>query len=164
MIVNVGALEKGCEKRISLTQDVCVSVKNRDEKVFSVKFDGSVFNAGGKYTVKGNVSTIAQLVCDRCLSEFEREINFDIDEVFVRNESSDNVEAYLFSGSEIDLNDAVVSGILLNLPMKSLCRENCKGLCFKCGCNLNVSECGCDRGYVNPYFEDIKSFFDDKEV
>ncbi|MCD7905534.1 MAG: DUF177 domain-containing protein [Clostridiales bacterium] len=56
----------------------------------------------------------------------------------------------------MDLEPLVYAELLLNFPMKNLCREDCKGLCIKCGHNLNEGDCGCDRFIGNPEFEKLK--------
>ena len=59
----------------------------------------------------------------------------------------------------------VYNEILMRFPMKTLCREDCKGLCLKCGKNLNEGECGCDRASLDPRMSAIRDIFNNfKEV
>jgi len=80
------------------------------------------------------------------------------------NEINSEKEFWDFSDKTIDLKPAVVADILLNMPMRAVCSDDCKGLCPKCGHNLNEGECGCDREYRNPQFEKLMTLFNDKEV
>jgi uncharacterized protein len=60
-------------------------------------------------------------------------------------------------GGEIDLDEAVREQIYFSLPMKSLCREDCSGLCTFCGANLNKEECKCRRDMGHPGFSELKN-------
>ncbi|MEI3507380.1 MAG: DUF177 domain-containing protein [Anaerotignum faecicola] len=77
----------------------------------------------------------------------------------------ENEETETFTGDQIDLADFVKRGIIGELPMKVLCREDCKGLCPVCGKDLNEGDCGCDRTIRDPRFESLRALFsDDEEV
>jgi len=63
-----------------------------------------------------------------------------------------------FEGDEIDLSDTIYEGIVLAYPMKSLCHEDCRGLCPSCGTNLNKKQCSCEKGKGDPRFRALRSF------
>ena len=74
-------------------------------------------------------------------------------------------EAETFAGEEIDITSSIKRNLLLNLPMKVVCKEDCKGLCSICGSNLNHGDCGCDKTHIDPRFESLRSLFKlDEEV
>ena len=74
-------------------------------------------------------------------------------------------EIETFSGDSIDLTSSVIRNILAVLPMKVVCRDDCKGLCPVCGQNLNIKDCGCDTTYIDPRFESLRSLLKfDEEV
>lgn len=81
--------------------------------------------------------------CDRCLKEFEREYSFDFQHLLVRRLAGDSDDYIVCENDELDLNELAVSDLLLQLSSKILCDNNCKGLCFKCGADLNASDCSC---------------------
>ena len=82
--------------------------------------------------------------CDKCLLQFERDYSFDFGHILVRSLSNEDNDDYIVTeGDELALDELVVSDILLQLPMKMLCREDCKGLCMHCGTDLNVGSCDC---------------------
>lgn len=163
MVIDIGKLEKGSHMNVEFCEKIQLPKAYLSKANPLIKAQLDISNVNGRYIVKGIVNTVLSLTCDKCLEAFEKNISYDINEVYERNEKTDE-EIYLFEGSKVDLSDMLISNTVLNIPMKAVCKEDCKGLCYKCGQNLNVSECGCDRAYVNPYFEDINILFDDKEV
>ncbi len=80
------------------------------------------------------------IICDKCLCNFSKNFNFS---------SSFNLLDYIkeddsiFEMDKLDLDEIVRSYIILELPSRFVCSENCKGLCHTCGCNLNIDNCGC---------------------
>lgn len=103
-------------------------------------------NVEGTIVVKGKVASAVRLKCDRCLEEFVWEFELPYEEVFSRQEAGPNPTG---AAEAIDLEDSVISTILLDLPMKRLCREECAGLCSICGANLNRERCGCQARDVD---------------
>jgi uncharacterized protein len=106
------------------------------------------------YRVQGNVTVPVQLNCSRCLSGFDYLISSDF-VIFFREgsvafEDEDEVElgeldlvSSVFSGNEIDLMPEISEQIILDIPIKPLCSETCKGLCPSCGSDLNKTTCNC---------------------
>jgi len=119
-----------------------------------------------KFMVRGKVEGTLLLRCDRCLNEFPRKAEIDFMSFFSLpagqtpesevelNEEDLDVE--FRAEEEIDVLDIVREQILLDLPMKRVCREGCKGLCVKCGSDLNEGPCGCEREVGHPAFEKLK--------
>ena len=112
----------------------------------------------GAVTVRAGVvqlSARAQLVyhgqCDRCLIPFDRPYDIPLEHTLVASlENEENDDYILLDNYQLDLTDLVTTDILLELPYKSLCREDCRGLCPMCGTNLNEGLCGCNRKSVDP--------------
>lgn len=107
-------------------------------------------------TVKGKIENRASIVtlnlevdvkmlhnCDRCLIQFEREYCYKFRHIVVRTLNNESDEYVVTNGNKLDLNELVMSDLILSIPTKKLCDENCKGLCPKCGTDLNKSECSC---------------------
>ena len=89
--------------------------------------------------------------CDRCLGAFERAYDVPLEHILVATlEDEENDEYILLDQYQLDLADLVLADILLELPYKSLCREDCRGLCPMCGKNLNEGLCGCTHKSVDP--------------
>ncbi len=102
----------------------------------------------------------SRLVCDRCNEEFERELKnkFSVlylyDSTRVTDEDTDVI--YISSSEDkLELTDIVKDYAYLSIPMKKLCRDDCKGLCPRCGTNLNISDCNCENEITNPVWEKL---------
>lgn len=108
-----------------------------------VEVKGRIYNKADVVYLDYSVDLTLLNTCDRCLREFERSYNFDFSHIVVPSVSSDNDDYIVAESESIELNDIAVTDMLLQLPTKILCREDCKGLCMVCGCDLNESECNC---------------------
>jgi uncharacterized protein len=117
--------------------------------------------------VQGRIRTALSLQCARCLKEFILPIEADFAECFVLQQYAppdedkellrDDMDVSFLPEGGIELKDIVEEQIWLNIPMKPLCHDGCKGLCSTCGTDLNCGECGCDRWHGDPRFAVLKS-------
>lgn len=99
-----------------------------------------------------------QLHCDRCLKQFERKFHYCFSHTLVRELSTENddMDDYIVvEDNRLDVDELVLSDILLSLPTKILCDEDCKGLCPSCGKDLNISSCECKKKQVDPRLEKL---------
>ena len=113
-----------------------------------VAVSGEFYNRAGIVTLKYTVSCTLDVVCDRCLTELKRDYSYDFSHTVVPSLQSegDIYDTYLVAQHDsIDTNETAISDLLLMLPTKMLCREDCKGLCDICGCNLNERTCNCRK-------------------
>ena len=113
-----------------------------------VSVQGEFSNRAGIVTLKYTVSCTLDAVCDRCLAELRRDYAYDFSHTVVPSLQSegDIYDTYLVAQHDsIDMNETAISDLLLMLPTKMLCREDCKGLCDICGCNLNETTCDCRK-------------------
>lgn len=115
------------------------------EFITPISLNGQVMNRAGVVSLDYTVSFTIRHLCDRCLNEFDREYVFDLSHVLVKNVYSedDEYEYVVCPNSTLDLNELAISDLLLQLPTKVLCKEDCKGLCLYCGKDLNDGDCGC---------------------
>lgn len=107
--------------------------------------------------------TIA-MFCDRCLADVDKTFQIEILREFdlektdeERREELDEI-AYL-EGNALDVDSMVCEEVLVELPMKVLCKDDCKGICRKCGANLNDGACGCDTAELDPRMAKILDIF-----
>lgn len=127
-----------------------------------VAVSGTVRNTAGVLVMKGAMNTTIHGVCDRCASDFDREIQFPVDVVLVTelsNEEDEDEGVFPLVGDSADLDDIVRTVFVLNLDSKLLCSEDCKGLCPQCGKNLNQGPCGC-RKEPDPRFAALKQLLE----
>ena len=85
-------------------------------------------------------------LCDRCLTPVERDLSMNFEHILVHELAGEDEEEFIVCGDyTLNLDELVTMDILLELPTRILCREDCKGLCPKCGTNLNESTCSCSQ-------------------
>lgn len=163
MLINVNSLAPKDSMPVNLENER-IDLPHDADAYALVSLNGSVTNAGdGSYVLEGEVKAVLSLNCDLCLEPFTTNISFTVSEAFGNDKDSEK-EFWDFSDKTIDLKPVLLADILLNMPMRAVCSDDCKGLCPKCGHNLNKGDCGCDRGYRNPQFEKLMTLFNDKEV
>ncbi len=109
-----------------------------------VVINGSLKSKMGLVSLDYSVLFKMKLNCDRCLTEFEREYFYKFNHFLVRSTSHDSDEYIQCPDNTLDLNELAISDLLLQLPSKILCNEDCKGLCYICGTNKNISDCNCN--------------------
>lgn len=123
-----------------------------------------IANRENKYLVlQGAVDLVVDIPCGRCLETVPTPIRFDIDrELRMENGSVSDEEMevtdYLI-GFDLDIDKLVYAEILVNWPMRVLCKEDCKGICRICGMNLNEGACNCQRTELDPRMAAIQDVF-----
>ena len=123
---------------------------------------GTVRNTAGVLMMEGDLTTTIHALCDRCASPFDREIHFPIDVVLVTelaDEENEDEWVFPLEADAADLDDIVRTVFVLNLDSKLLCREDCRGLCQRCGKNLNDGPCNC-RKELDPRFAALKQLLE----
>jgi uncharacterized protein len=135
-------------------------------------------NTGRHIVARGHFSTTVELECSRCLRMHSIVIDLPIEEELpIAGHTLEMLEAAqeeeipederepLFVDSIFDLTELLRQSILLALPMRPLCSEECKGLCPHCGANLNEGPCGCPTDLdANPFAALAKLFEDEESV
>ena len=127
-----------------------------------VEVTGSVRNSADVLSLEMTARTTLDAVCDRCGKEFSREKAVPLDCLLADElEDEENDEIVLLEGSEVDLDELVTTAFVLAMDTKNLCSEDCKGLCAKCGADLNLGPCGC-RPEVDPRLAALAQLLDDE--
>lgn len=121
-----------------------------------------------KALVECSVKLTLAFKCDRCLDEVDNtfDLSFSCEAVSPDYEGEDvDSDAPYMEGYHLNVDELINNEILLNWPVKILCREDCKGICPVCGSNLNKGECGCDAFVPDPRMAAIGDIFNaNKEV
>ena len=123
---------------------------------------GTVRNTAGVLVMTGSVHTTIHGVCDRCASEFSAYVEFPIDVVLVTelsNEENEDEWVFPLEGDSADLEDIVRTVFVLNMDSKLLCEPDCKGLCYRCGKNLNEGPCNCQKE-LDPRFAALRQLLE----
>src|SRR4030042_296006 len=121
---------------------------------------------GAELIIKGNVIADVKFQCSRCLKDFRSALSVPVDVTYhpveeLKGEDKheikfEELDMDFYSGEELDLLGLLTEQIVLNLPMKPLCTDLCKGICLKCGADLNAGNCGCNAKNIDPRFEALK--------
>ena len=117
--------------------------------------------------VEGKVIAKVEMECSRCLSPVESTLEIPFKVSYITEEHctdekdselhGEELEISIYDGEKIDVSDLAREQILLNLPAQIFCSENCKGLCPKCGANLNQKTCDCETKEIDPRWANLKN-------
>ena len=131
-----------------------------------------VTSMGSRYLLEADVECEFHGKCGRCLEDCVSEVSIYIEVIFQRGENvnvdhQDQGESdFVLLSSEdeycYDIFPRVKESVMLGIPMRILCSEDCKGLCPVCGANLNVEECGCEREKIDTRWAPLKGLLNDK--
>ena len=140
--------------------DLCYGVSYPvSEPVLAV---GTVRNTAGVLVMKGLITTSIHGICDRCATDFDRDMEMPIDAVLVTelaNEENEDEWVFPLEADTADLEDIVRTVFVLNMDSKMLCKPECKGICFRCGKNLNEGPCNCQKE-LDPRFAALKQLLE----
>lgn len=118
--------------------------------------------------IQGEAEVTIEVPCDRCLQDVEQEFHIVVDkELDLTNQDEEKHmnEADYMIGTNLDVDKLIFGEILVSWPMKVLCKEDCKGICKRCGANLNITECQCQKTEPDPRMAAIQDIFNKfKEV
>lgn len=155
----------GASLELDFTEDKIVGAQLMEGYTISkpVSFSGNLTNMDGILELDGRLKTGYRVKCFRCLGEIEGQLDIEMFESIVDGKSEvDELDAYTYTGNFLELDKIVEDNIILNLPMRQVCTQECKGLCQNCGANLNEGPCSCKEDSVNPQLDSLKNFFDRK--
>ena len=123
----------------------------------------------GKAKIEGTGKITFRVRCSRCLKDMEETLELEIDRtVFAPDRipsPADGDDQEYMNGYQLDVEALLHSEIVINWPMKILCRPDCRGICRQCGQDLNTGTCDCDTFVPDPRMAVIKDIFNgSKEV
>ena len=121
--------------------------------------EGRVYNEAGILRLEGLMTAELRCVCDRCGEEFDSVRETVLDAVLVEENPGDDPDLFLLDNDELDLDEVLSTLFILDMDMKFLCRDDCKGLCPSCGKNLNLGPCAC-RKEIDPRFAVLEQLLD----
>lgn len=121
-----------------------------------------VGNTGTVLSVEGELSGRLTLACGRCLEPYDYFFQAPFEETYAPAAVEDG-EAIPFNGDTVDLTPEALKSIVLTLPMKMLCREDCPGLCPGCGRKLDEGRCACAGEDLDPRLSALKSLLEGRD-
>lgn len=159
MKINVSNLEDQLGEAVSF--EFTTNAQELDALADTYSFDGDIIvkgeyvHTGRSYRFEGQIFCTKSFVCDRCLEPSALEQVHDFNEEFQRGEevTTNGEKAEIvnyFDGDVIDLAPVIRDVLLSDQPLNNICNADCRGLCLKCGANLNHGDCGCDRTVIDP--------------
>lgn len=117
--------------------------------------------------IQGKTEVTIAIPCSRCLEEVARVFPLVVEKEISLNGGGENaMDGFSYmSGTSLDVDQLIFGEILVSWPMKVLCKEDCKGICKRCGANLNLAECQCQKTELDPRMAAIQDIFNKfKEV
>ena len=132
-----------------------------------VELEFDIHKDKDKFRLVGRMRTELELTCSRCVEPYRFPFDAAFDQRYLpfsaasteseREVEEDDLETSYYSDDQIDISELIREQFYLALPMKPLCREDCKGLCPQCGTNLNAATCDCAPEWVDPRLAALKS-------
>jgi uncharacterized protein len=142
-------------------------VEERVKLTAPATVNGKIRLAGNEVFVNGHVDTRAQVECDRCLKLIELPVNADFELEYITGSEYETsavaelteaeMSVAVFDGEALDVDEIVKEQILLAVPTRMLCREDCKGICPQCGVDKNTGECNCETKEIDPRWAALKN-------
>jgi uncharacterized protein len=130
------------------------------------EISGRLVRDGNKVLLTGHLSAIAQVDCDRCLGAVEVPVETDLKLRYVTVQDYESLPAAalededlalsVFDGEAVDIDEIVREQVLLAVPLRTLCREDCKGFCPVCGADRNLKDCGCQTTETDARWAGLK--------
>lgn len=129
----------------------------------NVEMEFEVNKILNEISVKGWISCTINCMCSRCLEDVRISLNPEINLLLSPgsfdkdHESNIDFENYEYGEDEIDLSEYLRERIAISIPVKIVCNSDCRGLCSKCGTNLNYENCNCESEWVDPRFAKLRN-------
>lgn len=145
--------------------DIVIDAVGASDDIVSghTRAKGDITNHSGFIALDGAAEPKIEVTCARCGKVFEYSKPFSLyAKITDRLANDDEEEFVLMSDYAIDIEELVRSALVLELPTRFLCREDCKGLCQKCGADLNVAPCSCDNKEHDPRWDALLGYFDEE--
>jgi len=134
--------------------DFQIDMADQGANFYNLQVNCEATNTGEGIYVEGEITGKLDLSCSLCLNRYTVDLKAPFSENFYREGESlpEDLEepVQIYHGDEIDLSDTIKENLVLSLPMKPLCRPDCRGLCPHCGCDLNIEQCDCKDEQLDP--------------
>ncbi len=167
MKINLTNLFNGSEEVIKIDyklplDELVYSTYNPIRKSAEVK--GKIYSKADVVNLDIVVSYVFNGFCDRCAEEVTKDMQLELKKILVSKlDNNDDLDDYVVvKDAQFDLDEFISEEVLLSFPSKILCKDDCKGLCYKCGKNLNEGKCDCKKD-VDPRMEALLQLLDESD-
>jgi uncharacterized protein len=133
-----------------------------------IEVELTLSKSGDEIIAQGRIKTVVEVECSRCLEIYEIDINPRIqfviqmlDTIPPQQSNDDDFVILPKTTGEYDINDRIREAIILELPLKPLCSDTCKGLCPMCGIDLNEESCDCTPDKTDERWDSLKQLFNE---
>ncbi|ADQ14979.1 YceD family protein [Halanaerobium hydrogeniformans] len=156
MYINLNDLgDIGGKKTVSMEIEIA-DLNFRDQEVEvkdNIELEIEIFHTRDSFIIEGEMEVNLVLSCSRCLKNYQTSSVIELSEEILKKDMEDLEKLFI--------DEIIVDNIILSLPIKTLCSEECNGLCPQCGQNLNEGECDCEIENIDPRLQKLKEFYDD---
>lgn len=160
-MLDLKKLLDGSAENIEFSCEVSADGMSGDIVSGYVKASGRVENHSGYIVLRGEAVPEFTVDCARCGNRFVYTEPIPLEaKITDKLANKDEDEFLLLQDGLLDIDDYVRSAVILELPSRFLCREDCKGLCPKCGVDLNAATCSCGDNEPDPRWDALKAFFE----
>ncbi|NPV92155.1 MAG: DUF177 domain-containing protein [Firmicutes bacterium] len=171
MFLDLASLRRQGGKQQYRFEEALPALKTEYEDVGFVEpltVEVEAVNTGNVILVDLAASSTVRLECSCCLAPIEYPLHLKLNLAFVHQDDlaelgiendleADDEEYYqVYKDQPFDIGELVAEHLLVSLPMKPVCREDCKGLCSMCGKDLNLGACGCEETTIDPRMEVLR--------
>ena len=159
MELNLSELISKKEKVKNIDVTFNIDLKGEDFEISKpLTFKGEIKCSNDILTVIGNIKGSVKMQCSRCLKIFSHNIDLDICEEFTNNSDKED-DSITFFEDDLYLSEVIVNNVISTLPIKKLCKKDCKGLCHKCGADLNLGTCTCNNDNIDIRMAKLMDLF-----
>ncbi|MFH1845730.1 MAG: DUF177 domain-containing protein [bacterium] len=141
---------------VEFREDVTLKIAGEPDTIVHLSGTLTVNNMDNRLVVTGSLNADLNATCDRCLEDFVQHFAVPL-EILILQDTEDEEEpdscVIHQKVGEVDLSTVLREAVLLALPLKRLCDENCQGLCIHCGCNRNGEQCQCQDEESDPRWD-----------
>jgi len=149
-----------------ISPDAFDSKNDEFQIIEPIGYSGAIYKVDGSYIINADIQYKYETKCARCFKNTVNEVNTSFSAKLEENhkptEEEEDDDIIYYEEGILYLDKYILLEVTSSLPMKTLCDENCKGLCDKCGADLNKERCNCEDDYIDPRLEKLKDFFLDE--
>jgi len=156
-------------------EEVSIPAANLDRtqllELSPISWTGQIWAASPGHRLEAAYSYEQTVACDRCLTPLCEAVEGNVRLILATNApqptadevelTAEDLEILYLDGEEFDPEKVLIEQLQLNVPMRSICQETCRGLCPDCGMNRNLEHCNCDEDRIDPRWEALRGLKDE---